>query len=284
MTRALSRLLCAVDFSPGSDDALTVAAAIAARKHADLVVMHALAATADAGGVCPPGGPGPSAPTADAELALDRAVRRAIEAGAEATSGRLVRATAAHGIVGLAEQARSELVVVGMRGRTGLSRLLLGSVATTVVRHAPCSVLAVPSGTPTRFARVLCPTDFSDSSHRAMELAAALVEPGGAITLLHVFGGPGTNGQTAAAAGLELGAMRLRSWTAAAVSARARTGHPGTEILAALDEDPGFDLVVMGSRGSTGLERLVLGSVAEKVVRNARRPVLVARRLSTRAR
>ena len=64
----------------------------------------------------------------------------------------------------------------------------------------------------------------------------------------------------------------------APVAKQSRVGRPGAEILKALDEGPPFDLVVMGSHGRTGVERLLLGSVAENVVRHARCPVLIARR------
>jgi nucleotide-binding universal stress UspA family protein len=290
---ALTRIVCAIDFSPGADDALKVATALA-RQRAELLILYAESGADDLVRVCPPGAPVAPAGS-DAGAQLDAAVRGAIAAGAERTSRTLVRAAAATAIVETAEERRADLVVLGTRGRSGLSQLLLGSVATKVVRHAPCSVLVVPHGTPTTFTRALCPTDFSDASRCAMELAAALVERRGEITLLHVLGGPGADGRTAigtglehglgarAAAALELAAMRLRARTTAAVSARTRGGFPGTEILATLDENPGLELVVMGSRGSTGVERLVLGSVAEKVVRNARRAVLVARRPTARA-
>jgi nucleotide-binding universal stress UspA family protein len=56
-----------------------------------------------------------------------------------------------------------------------------------------------------------------------------------------------------------------------------RLGWAGAESLATIDRDPTIDLVVMGSRGRTGIRRVLLGSVAEKVVRHARCPVLVAR-------
>jgi nucleotide-binding universal stress UspA family protein len=56
----------------------------------------------------------------------------------------------------------------------------------------------------------------------------------------------------------------------------ARIGKPATEILA-LAEDVGADLIFIGSHGKTGVERLVLGSVSERVVREAKCPVLVAR-------
>ena len=73
-------------------------------------------------------------------------------------------------------------------------------------------------------------------------------------------------------------AARLAGRTKAPVTTLSRVGNPGAEILAALDEDPAFDLVVAGSHSRLGLERMLLGSVAEKVVRHARCPVLVARK------
>ena len=60
------------------------------------------------------------------------------------------------------------------------------------------------------------------------------------------------------------------------VVTRSRIGSPGAQILAVLDDDRTFDLVVMGSHGRTGLRRALLGSVAEKVVRHAHCPVVVA--------
>ena len=77
---------------------------------------------------------------------------------------------------------------------------------------------------------------------------------------------------------LDRWAAQLAARAPAPVAKACRVGHPGAEILKALDEGPAFDLVVMGSHGRTGLERVLLGSVAEKVVRHARAPVLVARR------
>jgi nucleotide-binding universal stress UspA family protein len=61
------------------------------------------------------------------------------------------------------------------------------------------------------------------------------------------------------------------------VATQARTGHPGAEILAALDGDPTIDLVVTGTHGRTGIKRALMGSIAEKTVRHARCSVLVAR-------
>jgi len=182
-------------------------------------------------------------------------------------------------------------VVIGTHGRTGLARILLGSVAEKVVRHAPCPVLAIrPDDEPKPFTHALCPTDFSEDSRQAIDFAAELVQPSGTgITLLHVIEAPVSySGELPdpdlireldrrSAAQLEAWAARLRSMSSIPVTTRCRVGWPGAEILAAVDHDPSIDLVVMGSHGRTGIKRALLGSVAEKVVRHARCPVCVAR-------
>ena len=189
-----------------------------------------------------------------------------------------------------------DLCVIGTRGRTGLARILLGSVAEQVVRHAPCSVLAVhPDGEPEPFRNVLVPTDFSESAGYALELAGSLVEPDGHdSTLLHVIEVPVAYGGEMPVAGLEHELnQRATKWldaTAKAVQARTsarvethyRIGYPGAQTLHLLERDPTFDLVVMGSHGRTGIKRALLGSVAEKIVRHAGRPVLIARRRAAR--
>ena len=68
--------------------------------------------------------------------------------------------------------------MIGTRGRTGIERVLLGSVAEKVVRHAPCSVLAVRAdgdGEVAPFEHALVPTDFSESAKHALACAAAIM-------------------------------------------------------------------------------------------------------------
>jgi len=143
---------------------------------------------------------------------------------------------------------------------------------------------------PAPFGHVLCPIDFSDSSHHALALAADLAGPRGrGITLLHVIempvtfsGEPPVTGYHENLVGrarkvLDKWAAELRAKVSVPVTTRTVVGFPGAEILATLDADPTLDLVVVGSHGRTGFRRVLLGSVAEKIARHARCPVLVAR-------
>jgi nucleotide-binding universal stress UspA family protein len=286
-----TKILCPTDFSAGSERALRVAARIANESSAELVIAHAWY-------VPPPAVAGEYVfppyliqdMVDDSQRSLDIAVRDVTEAGAKHVSGKLVTGIPWVEITQLLEAQAFDLCVLGTHGRTGVSRILLGSVAEKIIRHAPCSVLAVrPDSQPTPFAHALVPTDFSDSAHFALDQAAALVRPDGAITLLHVLELPVSYAgeirmadfardlDKYAAAALDREAARLQRMTPAKVHIVSRIGYPGAQTLAAIEADASIDLVVMGSRGRTGLKRALLGSVAEKVVRNARCPVVVAR-------
>lgn len=77
-------------------------------------------------------------------------IERRLREGGFATEGRVVQGDPRETLVHVAETERADLVVVGSHGRSGLTKLLLGSVASHVVTHAPCSVLVVK--TPARTA------------------------------------------------------------------------------------------------------------------------------------
>jgi nucleotide-binding universal stress UspA family protein len=282
-----TRILCPIDFSPGAQHALAMAVHIATRTGAELVIGHVWHV--------------PAIAFANESLAsssmLDEAmagVQRDLEAIAAETSAQLARpvtATMRKGvawseIVSLLDDQAFDLCVIGTQGRTGLSRVLVGSVAEKVVRHAPCSVLVVrPENVAKTFQHALVPTDFSASAAYALDLAEALVTPPGRITVLHMLevAGPypGPVPEEDVAHLDEDAATALRELAArksdAQISTMARVGWPGVQILAALDEDPSIDVVVMGSHGRTGIKRALIGSVAEKTVRYAHCPVLVAR-------
>lgn len=285
------KVLCPIDFSSGSQHSIQAAIRIANEWNAELVLTHAWYVPAMAIGEFPD-------PAIygivknEAQSALDAAKEAAISAGAKQVTSKLLSGVPGHEIVAEAQSdAAISLIVIGSHGRTGLARVLLGSTAEYVVRHAPCSVLTVRLDWVDKpYRHVLVPTDFSDCARDALELAAQLVQPGGAgVTLLHAlelpvsYAGEMTSDELArtldkrAEQLLEQWAAQLATNISVPITTRSPIGGAGAQILATLDNDDTYDLVVMGTHGRQGLRRL-LGSVAEKTVRHAPCPVLVVRR------
>jgi nucleotide-binding universal stress UspA family protein len=189
-----------------------------------------------------------------------------------------------------------DLIVMGTHGRTGVSHMLLGSVAETVVRTASCPVLtlhATPKSTAAQLgpARILVPTDFSPPSDRALEYARRMAARCGAtLHLLHVL----EETVDAARFGSDVfvpdspavRAARLREARRKLAHRRGGADHkqPGvstevvvgssTRTIARYAAVNSFDLIVMGTHGRTGFAHLIMGSVAEAVVRTASCPVL----------
>jgi nucleotide-binding universal stress UspA family protein len=143
------KILCPTDFSDGARRAMAVAARLAREAGAELVVAHAWHV------------PAPALPadyaflpqmvqqlSEDAQRGLDDAAREAVALGAPRVAQVLLSGVAWAAIVDALADPAFDLVVIGTRGRTGLARVLLGSVAEKVVRHAPCPVLAVPPPPP----------------------------------------------------------------------------------------------------------------------------------------
>ena len=139
------------------------------------------------------------------------------------------------------------------------------------------------------FECILVPVDFSEPSNHALRVAVDLAKQyGGALRMLHVFDVP------PAYAGMDMTPMDLmtpmfdaarRQLDAAVDGVRAEVpdasavlgqGSPWREILAEVEKS-GADLVVMGTHGRRGLDRALLGSVTEKVVRLSPVPVLTVR-------
>jgi nucleotide-binding universal stress UspA family protein len=284
------KILIPTDGSRCSEDAAHYGLKLAARLGAEVVVLHVLEPFT--GTLVSPS----SIPYyADLERDVQVAGRQAlakVEAGAQElgvsshVQQRKGRATEV-----IVEVARDyDLIVMGSHGYGMLDRLLLGSVAISVLHKSPRPVLVVREGVKTDgVQQLLLPTDGSKSSEPALrqglELARAL---GANVTLLYVVEGMYRYlGPEAAiypvADGLEAGfmdigqqALGLAKELADAVGVVAQTrlavGNAVDHILA---EARVHDLVVMGTHGRSGLDRFLLGSVAEGVLRRSEKPVLV---------
>ncbi|NUP11195.1 MAG: universal stress protein [Polyangiaceae bacterium] len=134
------------------------------------------------------------------------------------------------------------------------------------------------------FAKILVPTDFSDSAHRALVTATTIGEKfDSLITLFHAYSLPNaryTDGLVWPAEALEIAAREALD--ALLLTARKRyprmdsvllLGAPAPQILDYAMQGK-YDLIVMGTHGRSGLPRLLLGSVAERVLRTSTIPVL----------
>ncbi len=133
--------------------------------------------------------------------------------------------------------------------------------------------------------RILHPTDFSDRSDSAFQVACALARDHNApLIVLHVqpssqiFSSEGFH--TTTTGDIDSPQRRLRSVQpfdpAVKIEHQLVEGDPATEILRVAKES-GCDLIVMGTHGWTGLSRLLMGSVAGEVVRKAACPVLTVK-------
>jgi nucleotide-binding universal stress UspA family protein len=193
-----------------------------------------------------------------------------------------------------AESWGADRIVVGSHGRDGLARVLLGSVAERVARHAHCSVLVARPSPASGI--VLAASDLSDPSMPALAAGAAEAKRR-SVRLVAVTAVDFWVGGWASAAGAPFGIAtalppvevqeEVRSATGdrlrqamqsvgADGDARVLDGSPAAAI-AQTAEDLGAELVVVGTRGRTGLARLALGSVAERVIRSVGCSVLVVR-------
>ena len=140
--------------------------------------------------------------------------------------------------------------------------------------------------------KILCPVDFSDASRSALEVASELARRfDGEVTVFHAYPLPGytlPEGTVLPATGMlqelaEQTEALLERWKAEAiadgaprVSSGKSVGEPAAEIVAAA-EDGKYDAIGVGTHGRTGLAHVLLGSVAERVVRRAPMPVVTVR-------
>lgn len=232
--------------------------------------------------------------TIELREATERALRRA-DPRAQVSR---VDGAPAPAILAEARRIGARAIVVGSRGHGLFGRLLLGSTSRSIAREAGCAVLIV-KGKLAAPHRILFASDGSETAGRAEALVAALSPPrGGRVTLLSVLDpirtpsvGPlpasvrgalraeaeelAKEGEAKARAALAAGARRLEraGWK---TRVDVRRGLPLPTILGAMEDEP-TNLLVLGARGTTGLRRVVLGSVAQGALDDAPVSILLVR-------
>ena len=200
-------------------------------------------------------------------------------------------------ILRLAEQTDSTLIVMATHGRSGVEHLVFGSVAEKVVRQSAVPVLSVKH--PERefvkeydlsleIKRVLFPTDFSPFSDKALPFAKSFAKEFDAtLIIFHATEVPIVLPEVVPDSAVLLGPQledesrqlvqkMCDSISDVKVEGEVRVGTAFREI-ASYAEKTGVDLIVVPTHGRSGLSHVLFGSVAEKVVRVARCPVLTIR-------
>jgi nucleotide-binding universal stress UspA family protein len=293
--KPIRKILVATDFSPPADTALQQAMHIARHVGAELVIAHSHPVTAAQSSIARTArrhsdviDQVSSLAIADAHRKLEALFERVTDQGVS-VSTLLVDSPPRDGIATAARNVSADLVVVGSHGRTGLSRLALGSVAEKILKACDQSVLIARSGAGAGGFRALAvATDFSPLSTLAAETARSLAARGAAMQLVHSWELPYVFSEYAP--GLALVAAELEQdaratgdkWVsryrgpALDVSFLALQGPPAYTIVKQLAEQPP-ELLVVGSHGRRGFDRFLLGSVAERLARHAPCSVLIAR-------
>lgn len=291
----LSKIVVGTDFSRQAKLAIDHGMAMARHAGADVVLMHALSMPEPDYAM-----PYPVTTPAvyveqveqivkDARSNLENLRERLLGQGVE-LSHVFANEMADRGLVAVAKDTNADLIIVGSHGRTGIARFLIGSVAEKVARHAHCDVMVARDAAPAGgYQRILVPVDFSEMSDQAVARAAELVEPGGRVDLLHCWQLPGGSITYWGSVGPGLGESIRRGAAEFGRKCIDKVGTDKAEFSLAIEEGDArhtiekraesgdYDLVVMGSHGRKGVNRVLLGSVSESVVRHLKGAVYIVR-------
>ena len=296
---SIKTILCPVDFFPASDAAVNYAAGLAANYEAGIHLLHVIT-------------PLPAMPY---EYAIDASpIVKSMEDEAKAELENLADKVKAAGIsVDYEVRAgdvyeeikrsidivKPQLVVMGTHGRRGVERWFMGSTTEKLLRHSPVPLITITgtgekAGIP-RFRRILVTTDFSEGTADALAYAFSVAQENESqITLLHVVHDVAADVSGKYRDTLIQGVRKQLDDLVPAeatpwcdVNTEVETGVPYRIILRAI-EDQKIDLLVMNIHGKGMLDRALLGSTAERVVRVAPCPVMLIpplkRRLKRKAR
>ncbi len=308
-----SRILVPLDGSTFGERALPAAVSIARRLESSIDLVYVCGAD-----VPPALGGMVVAPAYPAALEeertemtdyLDEVASRVKERGVE-VSTTLLGGPVVHALSSYIARSNASLVVMSTHGRGGMSRAWLGSVAEGVIRDSSVPVLArrgsedeellsehASVATDESFERILIPLDGSGNAEQVIDQAMALASPGASVTLLEVVVPASIRARTLVPqvvdtdpAGTAKRRDAARDYLAGVANGlRDRGIKVDTDV--AVDDSParvilgraadgGYDLLAMATHGRGSLMRLVMGSVADKVVRGASVPVLLQRPVS----
>lgn len=267
----LNRILVATDGSDFSAGAIRTGTALAKARGARLIGMSVALYNPEYSTLVPNLGE-------EAEKRAREALRSFIEeAGAGVETVTVEAGDPSQGILEGAREHSADVIVMGRRGKRGLARMMVGDATAKVIGHADCAVLVAPRAARLWEKRILLATDGSEHSEAAAGAAGHLAKQAGLpVTVVSVVTGSHSAARRAEAERAVAGKVERLKEMGVAAEGRVIEGRPDEAIVKAA-EDAGADLIVMGSHGRTGLTKILLGSVAERVIGQTTVPVLVVK-------
>jgi nucleotide-binding universal stress UspA family protein len=270
----MNRILVPTDFSDHATAAVCYAAPLAVRFGAEVVLVHATAERPPFDAL--PGSRDAFILTYEENDRLARAAledARASHLGGVDARTRMAFGRPAEAILEAAHASGADMIVMGTRGRGGLGRAVLGSVAEAVIRRSDLPVLTVRSDSAndaSRVTRILCPVDYSDAAAKAFRHALWFASAFDAELIALYFREDGST---------EAEVERLRDWLgdvpmSVHLTWLAHRGDPATQVNE-YARTHGIDLVVAGAqRRRRGSVKSTIGSTTGGLTRHAPCPVL----------
>lgn len=287
-----AHILVATDFSDQAERALAVGAELARRAKAKLTIAHAFNPKPYVRLIEPRAAIEAEATMAAAAMKHLGVLSAKHGAGIETVVTATVKCeSAALSLADYGSDNHVSLMVVGTRGRGAVMRVLVGSVAERLVRHADCDVLVVRGDTSEwDLDHIVVPTDLSEIASTAAVSAASLRKAFHCrVTLLHVFDddvpipsldGRGFMKTDAVVSRLAAELEQLKQDAFGdddGVACEVLTGEHPADVVCSWCADHGANMVVVSTHGRTGLARVLVGSVAEQIIRYAPCPALAVR-------
>ncbi len=170
----------------------------------------------------------------------------------------------------------ADVIVMGRRGWTGLKRLLMGSVTAKVIALSPCKVLVVPAGAPIKSEIVMLATDGTKYSKAAENESLSMARRCTHIKKFFVLSVALTNDKLPKARENIERFEKDAQKQGLVIEPITAVGKPH-EVILKIAKEKNCDLIILGTYSRTGVKRLVMGSVSEKVVTHSLCSVLIAK-------
>jgi hypothetical protein len=180
-------------------------------------------------------------------------------------------------IVEEATARKSDLIIMGKHGKTEIQRLVMGSVTAKVIAYSPCKVLVVSKDASVEGKNIMLATDGSPYSDAAEMEAINMADRCPMLkNFVALSVAPGKDELQHARYNLESVISKAKD-KGVKVEAVAMTGEP-YKVITEQAKERDIDIIIIGTHGRTGLEKLLMGSVAERVVAVAHCSVLIAKK------